>query len=253
MFFADKAIFIEGDTERILLPAMMKKIDVEEFKIENELDLLSQNISIVDVGAHSHIFEKFIDFIGVKSLIITDLDCHYLEPVFKDGIQQFYKNKNPRMSEVKCPADDPKAKRSSNSSLLHYFEKKEDDLEFFKKLSFESKILLRNIHKKWESNLSGNLLIIYQTEEKSYHARSFEDAFFHINYDFICEDENKFEGITDSWLEDFKIEKNAFQLAENGVKKKPTLAIDILLNDDTYTKWSTPEYIKKGLLWLRKG
>ena len=29
LFFADKAIFIEGDTERILLPAMMKKIDQE--------------------------------------------------------------------------------------------------------------------------------------------------------------------------------------------------------------------------------
>ncbi|WP_373272282.1 TOPRIM nucleotidyl transferase/hydrolase domain-containing protein, partial [Vibrio parahaemolyticus] len=27
LFFADKAIFIEGDTERIILPAMMKKID----------------------------------------------------------------------------------------------------------------------------------------------------------------------------------------------------------------------------------
>jgi len=30
LFFADKAIFIEGDTERILLPAMMKKIDQED-------------------------------------------------------------------------------------------------------------------------------------------------------------------------------------------------------------------------------
>lgn len=30
LFFADKAIFIEGDTERILLPILMKKIDQEE-------------------------------------------------------------------------------------------------------------------------------------------------------------------------------------------------------------------------------
>ena len=29
LFFADKAIFVEGDTERLLLPAMMKKLDEE--------------------------------------------------------------------------------------------------------------------------------------------------------------------------------------------------------------------------------
>jgi putative ATP-dependent endonuclease of OLD family len=45
LFFADKAIFVEGDTERILLPAMMKKIDQE--KPDNPL--LSQNISIIEV------------------------------------------------------------------------------------------------------------------------------------------------------------------------------------------------------------
>lgn len=46
LFFADKAILIEGDTERILLPAMMKKIDQET----SANPLLSQNISIVEVG-----------------------------------------------------------------------------------------------------------------------------------------------------------------------------------------------------------
>lgn len=46
LFFADKAIFIEGDTERILLPAMMKKIDQAD---ASECPLLSQNISIIEV------------------------------------------------------------------------------------------------------------------------------------------------------------------------------------------------------------
>lgn len=39
------------------------------------MPLLSQNISIIEVGAYSHIFDKFIDFLGIKSLIITDLDA----------------------------------------------------------------------------------------------------------------------------------------------------------------------------------
>lgn len=39
------------------------------------MPLLSQNISIIEVGAYSHIFDKFIDFLGIKSLVITDLDA----------------------------------------------------------------------------------------------------------------------------------------------------------------------------------
>ena len=64
LFFADKAIFIEGDTERILLPAMMKKIDIEDELLDfnkpgsNLIPLLSQNISIVEVGAYSQVFEN---------------------------------------------------------------------------------------------------------------------------------------------------------------------------------------------------
>lgn len=61
---------------------MMKKVDEEVGLTENENYLLSQNISIIEVGAYSHIFEKFIRFIGLrKGLIITDLDC--CEPVVK--------------------------------------------------------------------------------------------------------------------------------------------------------------------------
>lgn len=37
--------------------------------------MLSQNISVIEVGAYSQIFEKFIDFLGIKSLIITDIDA----------------------------------------------------------------------------------------------------------------------------------------------------------------------------------
>src|SRR5262249_40683991 len=82
IFFADKAILIEGDTERILIPTIMRKIDVDEknrlsaaAQEDAFLPLLSQNISIVEVGAYCHIFERFIDFVGIKTLLITDLDA----------------------------------------------------------------------------------------------------------------------------------------------------------------------------------
>jgi len=252
LFFADKAIFIEGDTERILLPAMMRKID-REGKEKNELYLLSQNISIVEVGAHSHIFERFIDFVGVKSLILTDLDCYYTEPILDvHGNPDMYDNGSPKIEEHKCPANHSLVQFTKNNALI-FFHNKNKEIHYFKKLTLNQKIIKKSKKGQWNSNSKGKILISFQTEEHSYHARSFEDAFFHINYDFICEDKNIFEGLTDSWLQKFKKDRNAFNLAEYGVKKKPTLAIDILLNDDTYNKWYIPEYIKQGLKWLRKG
>ena len=45
IFFADKLILIEGDTERILLPTMMERVDNKNNE-EDVLPLLSQNISV---------------------------------------------------------------------------------------------------------------------------------------------------------------------------------------------------------------
>ena len=76
LFFADKVICIEGDTERILLPTMMQKVDISNPLNQNSMimPLLSQNISIIETGAHSQVFRKLFDFLGIKVLIITDID-----------------------------------------------------------------------------------------------------------------------------------------------------------------------------------
>ena len=261
LFFTDKAIFIEGDTERILLPAMMKKIDNEY----PENKLLSQNISVVEVGAHSKIFEKFIDFIGMKALIITDIDSYYLEPELKDdGVtQKTYKKGSLKWLTKPCPANDQNANKTSNNSLLFFHRKSLEDLKYFIELKQDWKILRKNRQKKWNPNRKGNLLIVFQTVEldsqnRSYHARSFEDAFFHINHDFITNEGNSFQSLTDKWLKKFKKNNDPFELADNGVGSKPSLAIEILMNsktddnDNEFSNWQIPAYIKEGLLWLKE-
>ena len=76
LFFSDKVICIEGDTERILLPTMMKKVDVANPVQQNStiMPLLSQNISIIETGAHSQVFRKLFEFLELRILIITDID-----------------------------------------------------------------------------------------------------------------------------------------------------------------------------------
>ena len=249
LFFADKAIFIEGDTERMLLPAMMKKID-QECELEgNEEFLMSQNISIIEVGAYSHIFEKFLRFIGLrKCLVITDIDC--CKSVIK-------KDKNGKegtyIEKTKYDAADDTIV-TSNASIKFFLNntKKVKDI-----LAMYPTILSWNIkNKRWETDERGYLRLTFQYGKKdTYQPRSFEDAFFSENEKFITE--NTFSSLHPNSLEQFKSDKDAYELANNGVSGKSSLAIEILLNSKKegscdFSNWVVPTYIKEGLLWLRK-
>lgn len=249
LFFADKAIFIEGDTERILLPAMMKKID-QECELEgNEEFLMSQNISTVEVGAYAHVFEKFLRFIGLrKCLVITDLDCcKPVTKINKTGKERKY------IEKTRYDATDD-SQVTSNASIkffLNNTQKVKDILAMYPAL------LSWNIdNKRWERDDRGYLRLTFQYGKKdTYQPRSFEDAFFSENEKFITE--NSFSSLHLDSLELFKRDKDAYELANNGVNGKSTLAIEILLNskkEDTrdFSNWEIPTYIKEGLLWLRK-
>ena len=265
LFFADKAILIEGDTERILLPSMMKKIDVESG--EESEKLLSQNISIVEVGAHSQTFEKFIDFIGIKTLIITDIDGYYEKTLFEvDGVTpQQHANDSIKKETIPCRSNDVDIQHTSNYSLLFFHDKKDDNtIDYFKNLTLNEKKLLKNPNRKWIQDDTGNLLLVFQTNEKDifgeeYHARSFEDAFFHINKRFIKNDFNEFDSLVNKWFMKFKKDEiDCYDFANKAVTKKPPLAIEILMNSSRKQKsvfdcttWNIPLYIKEGLEWLR--
>ncbi len=254
LFFADKAIFIEGDTERILLPAMMKKLDqVDKSEGSEETPLLSQNISIVEVGAYSHIFEKFIDFIGVKSLVVTDID----------SAKKVIKDKDGHHVEVteKCRVEDPDASFTTNASLKFFFG--ESDLSNFKDKTLIGKTLIKKADtKKWINSEHGNVLVVYQVPELnsdnlSYYASSFEDAFFHLNRPLITNNKDLFSSLKNK--KNFDDGQNdAYSLAEKCVGKKPSFAMEILLisetneNGNEFSNWETPLYIKEGLAWLKQ-
>ena len=249
LFFADKAILVEGDTERILLPAMMKKIDQES----SENPLLSQHISIVEVGAYSKIFEIFIDFLGLKTLIITDIDSYYEEIALEtDGeTSKKYKNGNEKKETHKCPAGDSKVAYTANYSLLFFHDKnKEDGIQYFKNLKFEDKSFCKH-DSNWIPDKKGKLLIAYQTEEDDYYARSFEDSFIHLNRQFVSDKRTIFKSLINiQYFDDIK--KDAYELAESCIDGKPSFAIEILLSsDENFSNWNTPNYIKEGLLWLK--
>lgn len=72
LFFADKAILIEGTTERLLLPRMISSIDKTQAEGKK---LSSQYLSIIEVGgAYAHIFFDLLEFLELRTLVITDID-----------------------------------------------------------------------------------------------------------------------------------------------------------------------------------
>lgn len=279
LFFADKAILVEGDTERILLPAMMRKIDQVDACVDwssgktSTAALLSQNISVIEVGAYSHIYEIFLDFIGIKTLIITDIDSGKEELIERLG-------KDPRKSISAHPIDG--ATHTTNSALKFYHGKGAD-IAYFIGLSLAQKTLIKDaVTGKWGPHTDGSVMCVFQVTEKdeagtNYHARSFEDAFFHINRPFMLVASNGekhragFPSLTNRHLRTYLDDHGScFDMANNGIGKKPAFAIEILLNSETVSQnisspegvpkvfeiefhnWKIPAYIEEGLRWIKQ-
>lgn len=258
VFFADKVILYEGDTERILLPAMMRKIDQEEEA--SGMPLLSQNISIIAAGANSQLFSPLLAFLDIKTLIITDIDAVKKKEIKGKGT--YY---------VACEVE--KGEKTSNHALNYYFKEAlenwgrndlTNDLTFFKKQNARQKVL-SYIQKNWQQNEDGKLMIAYQTKEengKEYYPRSFEDAFFCCNRQFIIDNISNFHCLKNKKYFDEKDESGIYQyspyeLAEKCVKSKPAFPMEVLLNSESdgkcdYSNWKIPSYIKEGLLWLKQ-
>lgn len=67
LFFADKAILIEGTTERLIVPKLIAEMSEEA---------RSDYVTLLEVGgAYAHKFFPLIDFLELKCLIVTDLDA----------------------------------------------------------------------------------------------------------------------------------------------------------------------------------
>lgn len=212
LYFADRAILIEGATERILLPEMIKKVDES-----CGCGLRRKYLSVVEVGgAYAHHFYKFIDFLELNTLVITDLDS--VEKVIEKGKTK-YKG---RMVS--------KGTHSSNVALSKWFGRDGYcELEEY-------------LAKDDSEKMCGFRRVAYQVPESdaSCCGRSFEDAFILANRLLF-----DLEGRSES-----SVETMAFAKAQViGKDSKANFAIKYSVDD---TGWAVPKYIQNGLEWLDK-
>lgn len=211
LYFADKALLIEGATERILMPEIMKKVDKKHGTKLNQ-----QYLSIVEIGgAYAQHLYPFLDFLELKTLVITDLDS--------------VKKSTDKNGKTIYPAIQvSEATHSSNSGLSKWYG------------SDGYSDLLTLMSKDDAGKIVGNRRIAFQVSETGAYAigRSFEDAFMLANRALF--------GISST--SEQESEKEAFEKAkEIGSKSKADFAIEYAIEK---TSWNTPKYIEDGLVWL---
>jgi predicted ATP-dependent endonuclease of OLD family len=150
LYFADKAILVEGATERILMPRIIKSVDAE---LEAPAKLARQYITVMEVGGtYAQIFYPLLEFLELKALVITDIDAVRL-------IGKKYK---------KCPCAE--GERTSNSAIKAWFG--------------DNAISIETLRAQTPAEKTKRFVrIAYQTpEDGSAHcARSYEDALILAN------------------------------------------------------------------------
>ena len=68
LFFADAAVLVEGNVERLVMPQMIAKAAP---------GLRSCYLSVLEIGGgppYAHLFRTLVEFVGITTLVVTDLD-----------------------------------------------------------------------------------------------------------------------------------------------------------------------------------
>ncbi len=258
LFFADKAVLIEGTTERLMLPQVIRALDA----VDPSLNLGSQYITIMEVGgAYAQLFIPLLEFLDLRSLIITDLDAvkrnakkkleaclvHEGETTSNSCIKYWFKTAEAAPPVPEPPAEEPATKpvaapqaapaipapATAETAAAETADDDEEEVADGATLFPLSTALAADNAAKTRSSLR----LAYQVPEASGGpcGRTFEDAFILANQAFFG-----ITGATNDALAKAAQDKAAKQ-------KKSRFALTYAIEK---TDWVTPRYIKEGVRWL---
>ena len=226
--FADKAIFYEGDTERLLI---RKAMTLDKYK---KLGL--QYVAFIQVGgAYAKNYEKLIRLLGIKSLIITDIDY----------------------GKAEIEVEQIRESESTNATIKHFFSINNTPAESPK---------AKNLY-AWKA-AKGNIIddmiyICFQCDNDGY-ARTLEEAmlnkYFSMNVSTTFMKKEWKKKQEDSKLK-FSIPRkknkqsvsddddvSVRDILESTSGNKTDFMYSVIMNE--YVEKMMPEYIDGGLKWL---
>jgi len=252
LFFADKAVLIEGTTERLMLPQVMRALDAAD----PSLKLGSQYITIMEVGgAYAQLFIPLLQFLELRSLIITDLDAvkrndkkkleaclvHEGETTSNSCIKYWFKTAKTSAPVSEVSADEPTTSvvAPQTTVLAAVAEASTETADDEEEVADGATLFPLSTAMTADSaaKIRGNLRLAYQVPEEPGGpcGRTFEDAFILANRAVF--------GITGST--NAALAKAAEDKAVKQKKSKFALTYAI-----KKTGWVTPRYIAEGMRWL---
>ncbi len=267
LFFSDAAILVEGNVERLLLPIMIQKA---------AKSLRSACLCILEVGgAFGHRFQLLIEFLGLTTLIITDIDSVALLPLAptsssdeesedveefdvpdegleETAVQHSGQNTPPTITKKYGKACLPNmlGAATSNQTLIKWLPKKKT-IEDLRNAS--------DAEKTQEFSNGAKVRVVYQSPREinwngsteSLCGRTLEEDFGLENAEWCQEIERKSLGL----FVKGEVASPA-ALAAGLHKKVSSKSFDktkfaLVLLTENENSWNVPKYIHEGLDWLK--
>lgn len=255
LFFADGAVLVEGNVERLLLPQMIANAAPR---------LQSTYLTVLEIGgAFGYRFKALIEFLGVTTLIITDLDSVF-GPLGQEGEGAALAGQpeaaKPAAEDVLVAAEKPgkaciaghPGAATSNQTLLQWLPKCDTVAALWAAMA-EQKIQARTndndalVRVAYQCRTD----VIWGGETLALAGRTLEEAFALENLEW-CQDKDR----KPLQLRIAKADKmNLTTLAERIHKRVQTKSFSktdfaLALLAENPSSWSVPTYIAEGLSWL---
>ncbi|MDQ4626217.1 ATP-dependent nuclease [Janthinobacterium lividum] len=261
IFFADAAILVEGNVERILMPQMIAKVAPQ---------LQSTYLSILEIGgAFGHRFKGLIDFLGLTSLIVTDIDS-----VFPSDVDA-----PPQPGDV--PVDDDAAdadpdtteeaeevetvRRGRKACMVHEVGALTSNQTLVKWLPgcrTITELLAATVDQRTQPSAEGGNAIVrvsYQTTVEvtwqettgNRTGRTLEEAFALQNLAWCQNVDRKDLGLRIKGCNKLDLDgiaESLYRKVKNANFHKTDFALALLAHDPA--AWQVPSYISEGLRWL---
>ena len=223
LFFADAAIFVEGASERMLIPHFIRK----DFSVLDSLYISTLEIG----GSHAFKLRPLIELLGIPTLIITDIDAiekdsnSKIRPERGQGYRTgnfTLKNWLPCVEAIDSLADLPENRKISENTSIRVAYQTPVSIAFFPEeevipSTFEDSLALTNlslfIAMKKATGLLGKMVVAASNDDTE------------------------------------EILNEMFDSLKGG--KKAEMALELLFHKEP-KELDTPVYISEGLKWLEE-
>lgn len=245
LFFADAAVLVEGNVERLIMPQMIAK---------SAPGLRSCYLSVLEIGgAYAHLFRTLVEFLGITTLVVTDLDSVSPPRAAGEGDEagppEAEDDDDDAAAGSTCTPETPNAV-TSNQMLAKWLPGR-NRIDELLSLNTCCKTLPADFVRKGAIRVTYpcTVDITLDGETLQRAGRTLEVAFAFDNLEWTQAYENrelKLRVRAPQSLDDLLLRLH--NKVKNGSCKKTDFALALLAKDPN--GWTVPRYIEEGLQWL---